>query len=143
MVRTGLPGINAYGFENVLYKYGVDLAFWAHEHAYERLYPVFNHTVMNGTDSDAYHNPGAPVHIVNGAAGNREKNDGFLKNLGPWSAFRNSEFGYGRMIIFNATHLYYEQVSAEKGTVIDRVMIKKDLHGPKAYQKWRADRQKG
>ena len=31
---------------------------------------------MNGTDSDAYHNPGAPVHIVNGAAGNREKNDG-------------------------------------------------------------------
>jgi len=140
LVRTGLPGIDAYGFENVLYKYGVDLAFWAHEHAYERLYPVYNHTVMNGTDADAYHNPGAPIHIVNGAAGNREKNDGFLKEPSPWSAMRNSEFGYGRMIVFNATHLYYEQVSAEKGAVIDRVMITKDLHGPEAYKKWQADR---
>ena len=35
---------------------------------------------MNGTDADAYHNPGAPIHIVNGAAGNREKNDGTIAN---------------------------------------------------------------
>lgn len=139
MVRTGLPGINAYGFEDVLFKYGVDIAFWGHEHAYERLYPVYNHTVMNGTNADAYHNPGATVHIVGGAAGNREKNDGFLEKVSPWSAKRSSEFGYGRMIVFNDTHLYFEQVSAEKGTVIDRVMIKKDLHGPRAFQKWKAE----
>ena len=43
-----------------------------------RLYPVYNHTVMNGTNADAYHNPGATVHIVGGAAGNREMNDGKL-----------------------------------------------------------------
>lgn len=137
MVRVGLPGIEAYGFEPLLYKYGVDLAFWAHEHAYERTYPVYDNIVMNGTNTDAYENPGATVHIINGAAGNREKNDGFKTDLPAYSAFRNSDFGYGRMIIFNETHLYFEQVSAEKGVVIDRMMIKKTLHGPKAFQQWR------
>ena len=41
---------------------------------------------------------------------------------------------------FAADYRYYEQVSAEKGAVIDRVMITKDLHGPEAYKKWQADR---
>jgi len=139
MVRTGLPGINAYGFEDLLYKYGVDLFFGGHVHAYERLFPVYNHTIMNGTTEDPYHNPGAPVYITSGSAGCFAKTDGFKKHPQPWSAFRDSDFGYGRMVVFNDTHLYFEQVSAEKGTVVDQVMIRKDHHGPKAFEKWRRD----
>ena len=40
---------------------------------------------------------------------NREKNDAFYKPM-DFSAFRNSDYGYGRMTVFNATHLYFEQV---------------------------------
>ena len=41
--------------EPLLAKYGVDLSIWAHEHSYERLYPVYNYTVYN--DDNAYVNP--------------------------------------------------------------------------------------
>ena len=70
-----------------------------------RLLPVYNHTIMNGTTEDPYHNPGAPVYITSGSAGCYSKTDGFKKHPQPWSAFRDSDFGYGRMIVFNDTHL--------------------------------------
>ena len=37
--------MHAYGIEELLYKYGVDLHFQAHEHSYERMWPVYNSTV--------------------------------------------------------------------------------------------------
>lgn len=40
-----MPGTHAYGLEKLFYHYGVDLAIWAHEHSYERTYPVYNRTV--------------------------------------------------------------------------------------------------
>lgn len=42
-VRTGV--LHLLGVENLFYKYGVDLMLWAHEHTYERLWPVFNKQV--------------------------------------------------------------------------------------------------
>ena len=41
-IRVGLPGIHAYGMEDLLYKYGVDLHLTAHEHSYERIWPTYN-----------------------------------------------------------------------------------------------------
>ncbi len=57
-----------YGFEELFYKYGVDLEFWAHEHNYERLWPVYNKKVFNGSLEEPYKNPKAPVHIITGSA---------------------------------------------------------------------------
>jgi hypothetical protein len=55
-------------------------------------------------------------------------------NFGPplnISAFRANDYGYSRMQVFNATHLYMEQVSDDqKGKVIDNFWIIKDKHGP-------------
>jgi hypothetical protein len=34
-----------YGFEQLFAQYGVDLEIWAHEHSYERMWPVYNMTV--------------------------------------------------------------------------------------------------
>ena len=44
-LRKGLPPDNIFGLEDVLYDYGVDLAIWAHEHSYERLFPLYKFKV--------------------------------------------------------------------------------------------------
>ena len=54
--------------EKLLKDYGVDLAIWAHEHSYERLWPIYDYEVINGTNDSPYENPRAPVHITTGSA---------------------------------------------------------------------------
>ena len=47
----------------------MDIALWAHEHEYQRMWPVYDRKVYNGTTSDnPYKDPGAPVHLVTGSA---------------------------------------------------------------------------
>ncbi|KAH7730749.1 nucleotide pyrophosphatase/phosphodiesterase [Aphelenchoides avenae] len=116
ITRTGLPLTHAYGLEKLFYKYGVDLELWAHEHSFERMYAVYNRTVFNGTESP-YVDPPAPVHIVTGSAGCQENTDTFVVHPGPWSAYRSSNYGFSRMQIFNATHLYFEQTIASNVSI--------------------------
>ncbi|XP_077997692.1 acid phosphatase type 7-like [Glandiceps talaboti] len=133
IVRTGYLG--NFGLEELFYKHGVDLEIWAHEHSYERLWPVYNRKVYNGSLDEPYTNPKAPVHIITGSAGCKEDHDGFQPPYRPWSAFRRQDYGYTRMQIMNTTHVYMEQVSDDKGgEVIDKIMIIKDKHGP--YTEW-------
>lgn len=129
-VRTGLPYIKKYGLEELFYSNGVDVEFWAHEHSYERLWPIYDYTVFNGTEEEPYRNPGAPVHITTGSAGCKEIHDQFRPSRN-FSAFRSTDYGYTRMQVFNSSHLYMEQVSDDKGgKIIDSIWIVKDKHGP-------------
>ncbi|XP_075234057.1 acid phosphatase type 7 [Lycorma delicatula] len=131
LVRIGIPIFKWFGLEKLFYDYGVDLEIWAHEHSYERLWPVYNTVVYNGTLEEPYTNPRAPVHVVTGSAGCRENTDGFIPKPQPWSAFRSSDYGYARLKIHNATHIHIEQVSDDKGgQIIDSFWIKKNYHGP-------------
>uniref|UniRef100_A0A146M8T4 Purple acid phosphatase n=1 Tax=Lygus hesperus TaxID=30085 RepID=A0A146M8T4_LYGHE len=130
-VRSGVPIFNWFGLEDLFYKYGVDLELWAHEHSYERLWPVYNHEVRNGSYNEPYRNPNAPVHIITGSAGCKENTDPFVDHPQHWSAFRSSDYGYARLQVFNHTHLYFEQISVDlEGDVIDRMWLIKDQHGP-------------
>jgi hypothetical protein len=115
--------------ENLFYKYGVDMIFEAHQHTYERLWPTMNGTVLNSsTPGSPYRNPLAPVHIVTGAAGCDENLDNFDKGpLGDWSAVRIADYGYGRLIIHNDTHLTWEQVD-KKRNVVDSILLIRDQH---------------
>uniref|UniRef100_A0AC35EW47 Purple acid phosphatase n=1 Tax=Panagrolaimus sp. PS1159 TaxID=55785 RepID=A0AC35EW47_9BILA len=126
-IRIGING--SYGLEKLFYKYGVDLEIFAHQHSFERLYPVYNRTVYNGTDNP-YHNPPAPVHIVSGSAGCDENTEIFVKHPHPWSAFRSSNYGFSRMQIFNDTHLYFEQTAAATNKIEDKFWLIKDSHKP-------------
>jgi hypothetical protein len=130
-VRVGMPGPTLeYGLEDMFYQYGVDLTFWAHEHSYERLWPIYNYTVMNGSAEEPYTNPGAPVHITTGSAGCDEDHDAFGAQTN-YTAFRNLDYGYTRMKVFNTTHLYIEQVSDDQaGKIVDYFWLIKDKHGP-------------
>ena len=52
---------------------------------------------------------------------------------GPWSAYRSwspGKHGYGRLKVFNGTHIRWEQVIALSDTVEDEVWIVKNYHGP-------------
>ncbi|XP_072168114.1 acid phosphatase type 7-like [Diadema setosum] len=130
---SGNESIIRKSFEDIFYQNGVDVEFWAHEHSYERMWPLYNRTVCNGSVSEPYTNPKAPVHIVTGSAGCREKHDTF-GHTEPWDAFRSDDYGYTRMKIINSTHIKFEQVSDEKdGAVIDQFTLIKDKHGPEAW----------
>lgn len=54
--------------EQIFYDAGVDLALWAHEHEYERLYPMYDYNMCKGSEQEPYTNPRAPVHVVTGSA---------------------------------------------------------------------------
>jgi len=132
ILRTGFYGM--YPMEELFYENGVDLEFWAHEHSYERLWPIYNYTVYNGSYDEPYTNPKAPVHIITGSAGCDEDLTPFKNIDYPWSAFRAADYGYTRMNVYNSTHLYLEQVSDDQdGAVIDHMWLIKDTHGPEAW----------
>ncbi|ULT92237.1 hypothetical protein L3Y34_009766 [Caenorhabditis briggsae] len=118
IIRTGLPLTHGYGLEKLFYEYGVDIELWAHEHSYERLWPVYNRTVYNGTHLP-YTNPPAPVHIITGSAGCRENTDVFVEHPPPWSAVRSTDYGFGIMRIYNSTHLNFKQINVAQGGTED------------------------
>ncbi|XP_062863318.1 acid phosphatase type 7 [Trichomycterus rosablanca] len=122
------------GLEDLFYQHGVDLELWAHEHTYERLWPVYNYKVFNGSVEKPYVNPKAPVHIITGSAGCREKHDGFIPKPRDWSAFRSADYGYTRLHLINSTHMFLEQVSDDQsGKVIDSFTLIKEVHGAEAW----------
>uniref|UniRef100_A0A8C3XLF4 Purple acid phosphatase n=1 Tax=Chelydra serpentina TaxID=8475 RepID=A0A8C3XLF4_CHESE len=113
IVRQGLPQ-HLYGLEDLFYKYGVDLELWAHEHSYERLWPVYNYQVYNGSAESPYTNPRAPAHIITGSAGCKERLDPFVPKPREWSALRIEDYGYTRLQIVNRSHIRLEQVSDDQ-----------------------------
>ena len=60
-----LSHTHTHSLEELFYRYGVDVILEAHEHSYERLWPVYNEQVT----AKNYINPEAPIHIISAAAG--------------------------------------------------------------------------
>lgn len=140
--------------EQLFFEQGVDLAVFGHIHAYERYWPVYNHTViLNGsttsstsTGVDRYLNPGATVHVTSGAGGNAEMRTGprppprgRCAGRSPWCAFQSgyapaegetADYSYSRVEVHNATHLRWQQVSHTLGGVVDEWWIEAHRHGP-------------
>lgn len=124
LVRTGL--------EAIIYKGGVDLVFGAHEHAYERNYPVYAlQWDASRTGPEAYVDYKAPIHILTGAAGCPEDQDAWqpAKDANPWSALRINDYGYSRLHMLNQTTLLLEYVDNQKGAVLDSMYIVKNTPG--------------
>lgn len=88
-IRTGLPITHLYGLEELFLNSGVDVSIWAHEHSYERLWPIYNFEIRNGSYKEPYRNAKAPVHIITGSAGCDEEHSKFTKDQPAWSAFRS------------------------------------------------------
>eukprot|EP00359_Climacostomum_virens_P007149 CAMPEP_0204905838 /NCGR_PEP_ID=MMETSP1397-20131031/5644_1 /ASSEMBLY_ACC=CAM_ASM_000891 /TAXON_ID=49980 /ORGANISM="Climacostomum Climacostomum virens, Strain Stock W-24" /LENGTH=455 /DNA_ID=CAMNT_0052074773 /DNA_START=79 /DNA_END=1443 /DNA_ORIENTATION=- len=115
--------------EDLFYDNGVDLYFQAHVHNYERDAAIYkNLTVPSDYDSENLMiNPKAPIYITSGNAGNEEgHNDLASPTPQLWARFLSNDYGYGRIVVHNATHLYWEQISAPQRQVIDHLWIVKD-----------------
>jgi len=140
-MRNGISEANvtggAPGWEPLLKRYGVDMYLSAHVHSYERFLPVYN-----GSSDDKWRstpnrivNPGVPVHVVSGAAGDVEDQEGFKAPFASGSTFRTMDYGYNRMLVHNATHLEWlfittsssatDEVAAARGNVTDRMWLVK------------------
>jgi hypothetical protein len=131
-VRDGGSGrMRAFGLEPLLEKYGVDIVFGAHEHAYERNYPVTTRFQWNSsrTGPGAYVDPIGTVHVVVGAAGCPENRDGWKQHGNAFSAVRLNDYGYGRLSAPNATHLHWEYVDNISGEVVDELDLVQSAHG--------------
>lgn len=74
-------------------------------------------------EDDPYKDPTGPVHIVAGAAGNKEGQDPFVPSPQPWSAFRSDDYGFMRITVHNGTYMHLEQVSVQpsKGYLVNRL----------------------
>lgn len=100
-------------FEDLLYKYKVDMTLWAHYHSYERTCKVYKEKCIND----------GIVHIMVGSAGMGRDWEGWMKK--PWSLFQLSAYGYGRITIANSSAMQYEWVANDHGAVKDSVWLYK------------------
>jgi hypothetical protein len=115
-----------YGMEDIIHKHKVDFFFGAHEHSYERMFPVYNGQV-DQQSNHTYVNPKFPVHIVTGAPGCQEYFDYYDDVFyGPWSAVRSSTYGYGHFIVHNKTHVYWDQLIDEGASPADTLWVVRD-----------------
>lgn len=127
ILRKGLPVTGGYALEKLFYDYGVDVELYSHEHQYERFLPIYNETVMNGSNPERpYYNPLAPVHVISGSAGCQERLDPFRGKVANGSVKQIHDYGYTR-IYANRTTLRFEQISDDQqGSIVDAFMIEKD-----------------
>ena len=102
--------------EPLLKRYDVDLLLSGHYHSYFRS--------CNGLYQGLCDNGGL-THITVGTAGAELDHYNLLNET--WVDFYKSEWGYGRITILDASHLKWEFVSTENGTIQDDVLLHKKL----------------
>ncbi|KAK0545822.1 hypothetical protein OC846_005274 [Tilletia horrida] len=109
-------------FEPLLYKYGVDLAIFGHEHNSQRFNPIYNGTV----DPAGLNNPKAPMYIVAGAAGNIEGLTA-VNYKPPATAFANgNDYAFATISVQNSTNLKVKFIRSVDGALLDQSVLYKN-----------------
>ncbi len=115
------PFVLREAFENLFYKYNVDLYISGHIHGYERLYSIYKEQIV----TKDYMNPGATIYFVAGMAGNIEGHSSTVPTKNYTAVYDNRHYGVSQVSILNDTYLLWEFIAAENSSVLDSVMIKK------------------
>ena len=113
--------------EELINEYNVDLFFQAHVHQYERTQPIYKDKgIKIGKDKHVYINPTYPIYVTNGNAGNLAgNNDQLSSTRALWSIVNVDTYGYGRLVVYNSSHLYYEQYDSKNTRILDYFWINK------------------
>jgi len=118
-------------FEDIYYKYQVDLVFTGHVHAYERQFPVYRSMVQGDVSNPArFQSPSAPIYVISGAAGGPEglsnANNSNWVPIPSWCAHRfGDDYGFGVLKILSNTQLTWQWFRAGDGGVEDYFEIQK------------------
>lgn len=111
-------------------RYGVDLVIQAHNHHYERTYPLRYHApddpTIVSTERAAYVNPGAPVYVTTGGGGAGIYS--FSSTPKPWSAARCECHEFVRVDVDDAGIITVAAIGLD-GTTVDRFTITKTADG--------------
>jgi 3',5'-cyclic AMP phosphodiesterase CpdA len=110
------------GVEELLFQNHVDIAFVAHEHSYERTFPMYQ-------GKKAQEGEYAPVYMMQGASGNREGNKGEyppLSELPDWVAGVDNDIGYGILTqSADGQTLSWSFFNSETGAALDTAQYSK------------------
>lgn len=116
-------------WEGLLLQYKIDMVLNGHMHMYERTYPTAHGVVDKASvqSLNMIRNPSAPVYMTQGTAGAMiiEK---MIEPKPAWSAIREQLYGYGRMTVFNATHMFYEYRSYQTAGTHDSMWLIQQNH---------------
>ncbi|CAM9350932.1 unnamed protein product, partial [Ectocarpus fasciculatus] len=117
--------------EHLLFKYRVNLGFYGHNHAVQRMSAVYDSVVEQAattvTDADgneiAWHeNPQATVHMVIGTGG-AKFTENFVEPYPAWCEKVFYQYGYARVIAVNESYLKWEWVDASDNIIYDQMVI--------------------
>jgi predicted phosphohydrolase len=111
--------------EDMFYNGKVSVVITGHIHGYERTLPVYKGASTNAN----YNSPSAPVHIMQGASGNREGNDGVpsASERAEWSAAYFNEIGFALMSVTQSSidWKYFAAIGGTEIKQLDQIVITK------------------
>lgn len=131
-----------YGLEELFYRHGVDMYMAGHEHNYERMFdvsPKWNPMMpwLSGITTESTIDPPATTYIVTGSAGNVEDHEAFTRPAPRRSAKRLNTYGWSKMTVYNASHIYWQQFQTDSGQppstwgqVMEATWLVQNHHGP-------------
>jgi len=103
----------------------VDLVLSGHRHNYQRFYPVTDSGRTWTKNLTSATKP--PIHILQGAAGNREGLAPDTHDTPPYEAtYNDKKRSYSTLTVLSATHLQWQTRSAQDGTVLDEFEVRRD-----------------
>jgi len=129
-IRKGNDTTLRYGLEQLFLENGVDIQFYAHEHNYERLLPIYDYKYESVANTSQYIDPVYPVHVITGSAGCREFRGFFELRKPAYTVFRTNQYGFTRFSMVNRLEVLIEQYSIDDGGIVDSFIVKKSQDYP-------------
>ncbi|KAL2816042.1 Metallo-dependent phosphatase-like protein [Aspergillus cavernicola] len=111
-------------FEDIFYKYGVDLGVFGHVHNSQRYLPVYDNTL----DPNGMQDPKAPMYIVSGGAGNIEGLSTVTTRPDFLEFVNDQDYSYATIRFLDANHLQVDFVQSTTGEILDSSTLFKS-HG--------------
>ena len=117
-------------FEDIFYKYGVDLGVFGHVHNSQRFAPIYNGT----PDANGMNNPKAPMYIVAGGAGNIEGVNAPGTEPSYTEFAYGADYSYATVRFMDEQHLQVDFYQSSTGTLLDSSTLYKTHTTPFVQQ---------
>ena len=112
--------------EKLIYDSDVDLYINGHVHNYQRTTPIHKGEAVASSSTSLFVNPGAPVYVTAGGSGCDEGNSNLdASPCGDWWATGTTDYSFGYLSVYNATHLGYKQYTVSPTSLFDQFLVVK------------------